>query len=199
MDVNLSAPVIAREEIRIDADVQAVWDVLSDIEHWPAWNKAVRSLTLHGSVAPGTSFEWKAGPGTIKSRLAEVDPPHRIVWTGVTLGIKAVDAFSFEASEGGTLVRQAESWGGPPRAAVPRAHGAHAAREPARRPALPQGGGGAPGRRRRGGLTADPRPYSARNSSSGVPLRRPDARSPRCCGSRRRRGRDGRLRARGRS
>ena len=112
MDVNLSAPVIAREEIRIDAAVQAVWDVLSDIEHWPAWNKAVRSLTLHGSVAPGTSFEWKAGPGTIKSRLAEVDPPHRIVWTGVTLGIKAVDAFSFEASEGGTLVRQAESWEG---------------------------------------------------------------------------------------
>ncbi len=112
MDVNLSAPVLAREEIRIDADVQTVWDVLSDIEHWPAWNEAVRSLTLHGSVAPGTSFAWKAGPGTIKSRIAEVDPPHRIVWTGVTLGIKAVDAFSFEASEGGTLVRQAESWEG---------------------------------------------------------------------------------------
>lgn len=71
-------------------------------------------MTLHGSVATGTSFEWKAGPGTIKSRIAEVDPPHRIVWTGVTLGIKAVDAFSFEASEGGTLVRQAESWEGLP-------------------------------------------------------------------------------------
>ncbi len=112
MDVNLSAPVIAREEIRIDADVQTVWDVLGDIEHWPSWNKAVRSLTLHGSVAPGTTFDWKAGPGTIKSRIAEVDPPRRIVWTGVTLGIKAVDAFSFEASEGGTLVRQAESWEG---------------------------------------------------------------------------------------
>jgi len=112
MDVNLSAPVVAREEIRVDADVQTVWDVLSDIEHWPAWNRAVRSLTLHGSVAPGTSFDWKAGPGTIKSRIAEVDPPHRIVWTGVTLGIRAVDAFSFEASEGGTLVRQAESWEG---------------------------------------------------------------------------------------
>ncbi|NLE22802.1 MAG: polyketide cyclase [Actinobacteria bacterium] len=114
MDINTQAPVIAREEIRIDADVQTVWDVLADVEHWPSWNKGVRSMTLHGSVATGTSFEWKAGPGTIKSRIAEVDPPHRIVWTGVTLGIKAVDAFSFEASEGGTLVRQAESWEGLP-------------------------------------------------------------------------------------
>lgn len=114
MDINTQAPVIAREEIRIDADVQTVWDVLADIEHWPSWNTAVRSMALHGSVAPGTSFEWKAGPGTIKSRIAEADPPHRIVWTGVTLGIKAVDAYSFEASEGGTLVRQAESWEGLP-------------------------------------------------------------------------------------
>ncbi len=114
MDINTQAPVIAREEIRIDADVQTVWNVLGDLEHWPAWNTAVRSLTLHGSVAPGTLFEWKAGPGTIKSRIAEVDPPRRIAWTGVTLGIKAVDAYSFEESEGGTLVRQAESWEGLP-------------------------------------------------------------------------------------
>ena len=112
MDIDQNAPVIAHEQILIAADAQTVWDVLSDIEHWPSWNEAVRSVAVHGPVAPGTSFRWKAGPGTIKSRIAEVDAPRRIVWTGVTLGIRAVDAFSFEAAEGGTLVHQTESWDG---------------------------------------------------------------------------------------
>ena len=114
MDINQHAPVIAHEELHIAADVQTVWDVLSDLEHWPNWNTAVREMAVHGPVAPGTSFDWKAGPGTIKSSIAEVEAPHRIVWTGVTLGIRAVDAFTFEASDGGTLVREAESWEGLP-------------------------------------------------------------------------------------
>ena len=97
MDINQNAPVIAHEQLHIAADVQTVWDVLSDIEQWPRWNKAVRSVSVHGPVASGTSFDWKAGPGTIKSSIAEVDAPNRIVWTGVTFGTRAVDAFSFEA------------------------------------------------------------------------------------------------------
>lgn len=112
MDINQKAPVIAHEQVRIAADIQTVWEVLSDIEHWPTWNKAVRSVSLHGSVSPGTSFDWKAGPGTIKSRIAEVDPPNRIVWTGMTFGTRAIDAFSFEQADGGTLVREDESWEG---------------------------------------------------------------------------------------
>jgi len=112
MDIDQNAPVSAHEQIHIAADVRTVWDVLSDIEHWPRWNKAVRSMSVQGPIAPGTSFDWKAGPGTIKSRIAEVDAPDRIAWTGVTLGIRAVDAFRFEASDGGTLVRQDESWDG---------------------------------------------------------------------------------------
>jgi len=114
MDIDQNAPVIAYEQIHIAADVRTVWDVLGDIEAWPRWNKAVRSVTVHGPVAPGTTFDWKAGPGTIKSRIAEVDAPGRIVWTGMTFGIRAVDAFSLEAADGGTLVRQGESWDGLP-------------------------------------------------------------------------------------
>ena len=112
MEINESAPVVAHEQVDVAAGVQTVWDVLSDIEHWPAWNKSVRSVSLHGPVRRGTSFDWKAGPGTIKSRIAEVDAPRRIVWTGVTFGTRAVDAFRFEATDGGTLVREDESWEG---------------------------------------------------------------------------------------
>jgi len=112
MDIDQNAPVIEHEQLLIAADVQTVWDALSDIEHWPDRNEAVRSVAVHGPIAPGTSFHWKAGPGTIKSRIAEVGAPGSTVWTGVTLGIRAVDAVSFEPSKGGTLVRQRESWDG---------------------------------------------------------------------------------------
>ena len=112
MDINRTAPVIARTQMQIAADRQTVWDALTDFETWPEWKRDVRSLSLQGPVAPGSTFQWKAGPGTIKSRLEEVDPPGRIVWTGSTFGIKAVDMFQLEAREGGTLVTEEESWDG---------------------------------------------------------------------------------------
>ena len=86
--------------------------MLSDIERWPVWNKAVSSVSVHGPIRAGTTFDWKAGPGVIKSRLADVDQPRRIAWTGTTMGIRAVDVFRLEAAEGGTLVREDESWEG---------------------------------------------------------------------------------------
>ena len=38
-----------------------------------------------------------------------VDPPREITWTGTTIGIKAVQVFRFQASDGGTLARSEES------------------------------------------------------------------------------------------
>jgi len=42
-----------------------------------------------GELTNGFVFRWKAGPGEIASTVAEVRPPHRIVWNGKTLGIDA--------------------------------------------------------------------------------------------------------------
>jgi uncharacterized protein YndB with AHSA1/START domain len=114
MDINRTAPVIAFAQTRIAASPQAVWNVLTDFEGWPAWKADVRSMSLRGAVTRGSTFEWKAGLGTIKSRLEEVKAPHRIAWTGRTLGIRAIDAFRLEEGEGGTLVSEEESWDGLP-------------------------------------------------------------------------------------
>jgi uncharacterized protein YndB with AHSA1/START domain len=114
MDIDRAAPVIARVLTQIAADRRTVWDVLTDFESWPAWKAEVRSLSLRGPVAPGSRFEWKAGPGTIKSVFEEVDQPDRIAWSGRTLGIRAVDVYRLEERDGGTQVTQEESWDGLP-------------------------------------------------------------------------------------
>ena len=112
MDIDRTAPVIARTQAQIAADPQTVWDALTDFASWPAWKQEVESVSVRGPVVPGSTFEWKAGPGTIRSRLAEVDAPRKIAWTGSTFGIKAVDVFHLEARDGGTLVSEEESWRG---------------------------------------------------------------------------------------
>ena len=112
MEIHKNAPVVARSRVQIAADPEAVWELLTDLEKWPTWKTDVRSMALHGPLKPGSIFVWKAGPGTIRSTLQEVDPPRAVGWTGSTFGVKAIDVFRLEASEGGTLVREAESWEG---------------------------------------------------------------------------------------
>ncbi len=112
MEIHEKAPAVARAQIEIAADPESVWRLLTDLERWPTWKSDVRSVALHGSLAPGSLFVWKTGPGTIRSTLQEVDPPRAIGWTGSTFGIKAIDVFRLEPRDGGTLVKEEESWEG---------------------------------------------------------------------------------------
>ena len=112
MEVNQRAPVVVFEQIDVDADPGMVWQVISAIGAWPSWNPAVKSTSLSGPLAVGTTFRWKSGPGTITSTLQQVDPPHVLAWTGKTLGIKAIHVYRLEARDGGTTVHSAESWEG---------------------------------------------------------------------------------------
>lgn len=110
--VNENAPVLARGEIKIKADREAVWKIMADIEAWPTWNLEVKSASIQGELVEGTRFRWKAGPGTITSTLQKVVPPQFLAWTGNTLGIKAVHVWKLESLDSGTLVNTEESWDG---------------------------------------------------------------------------------------
>jgi len=110
--IDEAAPVASVKEIEIPAGADAVWAVLTDFEEWPSWNPEVKTMSIDGPVAAGTQFRWKAGPGTITSRIERVEPPRLIAWTGRTLGIRAIHFWWFEPRDGTTFVRTAESYGG---------------------------------------------------------------------------------------
>lgn len=112
MEVNKHAPVVGIDEIAIAASPQTVWDVLTDMEHWPSWNPDVKSMSMEGDLATGSVFRWKAGPGTITSTIQFVEPPRLIGWTGTTLGIKAMHLYRLEPRDGGTFVHTEESYEG---------------------------------------------------------------------------------------
>jgi uncharacterized protein YndB with AHSA1/START domain len=114
LEVNRSAPAVASAELVIAAPIETVWDVISDIDQWPRWNPAITEAALRGGLQPGSTFRWKAGPGSITSTLREVNPPRVLGWTGKTFGINAIHVYQLEPDAGGTLVRTAESWEGLP-------------------------------------------------------------------------------------
>jgi uncharacterized protein YndB with AHSA1/START domain len=108
----VEASVRSKREVEIAAPREVVWEVLTGFEQWPQWNPEVKSMSLKGSVEPGTEFRWKAGPGTIVSTLEQVDPPGYIRWRGRTLSIKALHEWRFEPSNDGTHVESDESFSG---------------------------------------------------------------------------------------
>lgn len=112
MDIDRNAPVVGAAEIEIAADAETVWDVLTDVEGWPAWNPDVQSVALEGEVAEGAEFRWKTGSGTITSRFQRLDRPRLAAWTGRVFGIDAVHVWRLEPRNGGTVVHTEESFGG---------------------------------------------------------------------------------------
>jgi uncharacterized protein YndB with AHSA1/START domain len=112
MQINHNAPAVASSEIWVAAPPELVWDVVADFKRWPEWNSDVKSMSVDGPAAPGTTFTWKAGPGTLTSTVQKVDRPSAIGWTGTTMGIRAVHVWRFEPREHGTVVHTVESWDG---------------------------------------------------------------------------------------
>jgi uncharacterized protein YndB with AHSA1/START domain len=109
MEINREAPVVVSATADVTAPRDVVWNVVADIDSWPRWNPDVSEVSLSGELAPGSEFRWKAGPGTIRSTLREVEPPRRIAWSGKSLGASAVHVWTLEPTSGGTTVRTEES------------------------------------------------------------------------------------------
>jgi uncharacterized protein YndB with AHSA1/START domain len=112
MSVNQDAPVVAAGEIEVAADPEKVWEVMTDVERWPSWNRDVKEASLGGPVAKGTSFRWKVSTGMISSMFQRVERPRLLAWTGKGFGVVAVHVWRLEPRNNGTLVATEESWEG---------------------------------------------------------------------------------------
>jgi uncharacterized protein YndB with AHSA1/START domain len=114
MEINSKAPVITRDEIAIQAPIETVWEIQTDVPAWPSWQPEVDGAQADGPLEVGSVFHWQAGGLDITSTVEEVDAPERIVWGGPAQGIVAVHVWALSEVEGEVLVRTEESWEGEP-------------------------------------------------------------------------------------
>ena len=112
MEIDSQAPIKGSAQTEIEAPSELVWDVLTTFAEWPRWNPDISELSMEGTLAQGTVFRWKSGPGTITSTLQVVEAPHEVAWTGKALGLRAIHVYRLRPLDGGTSVSTEESWDG---------------------------------------------------------------------------------------
>jgi uncharacterized protein YndB with AHSA1/START domain len=113
IEINREAPAAGSATALVEAPLETVWRIISDLTNWPNWNHGVSKIRVDGPVEPGTTFVWRADGSKIVSRLEHVAPPHRIAWSGKIFGIRAVHVWELAAEAGGTRVCTEESFEGP--------------------------------------------------------------------------------------
>ncbi len=89
-----------------------MWQIQSDINNWPVWQKEVTFAKLEGKLVKGATFKWKAMGINIVSELQEVVSNKSIGWTGNSLGMSAVHLWKFEKLGNNTRVITEESLSG---------------------------------------------------------------------------------------
>ncbi|ORV92112.1 polyketide cyclase [Mycobacterium interjectum] len=102
--------MLNEDGIEIDAPPQLVWDVFSDVEHWPEWTASVTSLRGRdgSALAVGRRFAIKQ-PGLQKLtwKVTEIDPGTSWTWVCRSPGVLVTARHYVTALPGGrTLVRQ---------------------------------------------------------------------------------------------
>ena len=102
-------PIEVRNEILIPAPAERVWDLLVDVEAWPSWYRACRWVRVEsngnaasaGSVAPPTSFRWKAHPVALRSTVVAADRPRSFAIVADALGLHAERTFTLQPTPDG--------------------------------------------------------------------------------------------------
>ena len=102
--------MLNEDSVEIAAPPQLVWDVFSDVEHWPDWTASVTSLAgLDGPALDiGKRFAIKQ-PGMQKLvwKVTEIDPGTSWTWVQRSPGVLVTARQWVIAQPGGrTLVRQ---------------------------------------------------------------------------------------------
>ncbi|MEU9082024.1 SRPBCC family protein [Streptomyces sp. NPDC048357] len=117
--IDETAPAIVRLSTVIDAPLERIWALHTDIDAWPSWNAHVDQAELDGPLLPGHSFSWKTHGLDITSTIREIVPGERLVWGGPANGIEGVHVWTFEQTGSQVTVRTEESWSGAPVDAAP--------------------------------------------------------------------------------
>ena len=109
--------MFTEDSIEIDAPPQLVWDVFSDVEHWPDWTASVTSLVgLDGpALAVGKRFAIRQpGMSKLAWQVTEIDPGSSWTWVQRSPGALVTARHYVNAQPGGrTLVRQQLDQRGP--------------------------------------------------------------------------------------
>ena len=111
--------MIIKASVRINAPLEVVWEVFSDIANWSQWNPVCRECRFEAGQAlvRGSCISFSLNPVVLPIRISpEVtycEPGKKVIWKGGRLGIHAEHEFLFEEVDGGVELKSTEFFKGP--------------------------------------------------------------------------------------
>lgn len=113
-EIDLSAPVVVRRDIAVDAPLRRVWHLLTDVPAWTEWQPDITAAAADAPLTAGSTFRWSTAGLDIESTVYSLRDPHRILWGGSSRGIHGIHQWTFDAEGSSVRARTEESWAGEP-------------------------------------------------------------------------------------
>lgn len=106
--INENASIRDRQSTIINAPIDKVWSLLTDVNNWPSWNKEIK-MAKGGEVTQGATFEWQIRLSHFHSEFQAVEAPNLLSWTGKSKLVKSIFVWNLEASDMQTIITVEES------------------------------------------------------------------------------------------
>jgi carbon monoxide dehydrogenase subunit G len=103
--------ITLRERIEVAASPEEAFRFVSDFANLPTWDPSARRATRRGDgpLGVGSTFDivvaFGGGEVPMSYTIEEYEPPRRVVLTGESARVGAVDTIEFEAAGPRTIVR----------------------------------------------------------------------------------------------
>jgi len=105
------------EHILINADIEKIWKVFTDLTCWNTWNSVIRDADCndqcltHGTVIT-CCFRPFLFPINAQINVEKIIPEERVIWSVKKKGFMAYHEFMFQKQEKGVLVTSRETFNG---------------------------------------------------------------------------------------
>jgi hypothetical protein len=112
--------VSIEDEVVISASLEKVWESFTDLTCWADWNSVLTKVKPHSGscIDADGSFTCCVTPFGVpvffETRIDEISPMERIVWTGSKYMIRGRHEFLFTEKDGRVRLFSREVLSGPP-------------------------------------------------------------------------------------
>lgn len=101
--INENASIKDQHSIIINAPIDQVWKIVTDISNWADWNSEVKKVSISEELKVGTTFKWKIGRMNSSAQIQLLEEPNTFAFSGKSSLVKRIYVWSLETDDNQTI------------------------------------------------------------------------------------------------
>lgn len=111
--IDKSYLISSSKNVTINAPIDTVWKIQTDINNWKKWHSDITESDLNGGLKVGSVFLWESSGFDITSKVTGIEKHKKIEWVGYAFGAHVKHDWLFKKiTPTKTLVTTNESMNG---------------------------------------------------------------------------------------